>query len=175
MKYAIITPTYINHFKFIKPYLKSYIKYVKDKDNIHLYFIISKAEKDKFNKITDRYKDQCNITVLYFEELLGYFGVKELPENLLKKYGRFTFQTFKKLYALLFIPEEKSLVLDSESMWVRKTNMSELFEKFFSKPVIYGSLLDKKLRIGPAFNQMVKNVDFLLKKTCPYWFLENYM
>lgn len=172
---AIITPTYINHFPFVKKYLKSFIKYVVDKDKITLYFIISKNEKNDFETVIEPYKNKCNIKVLFCEDLFKQYGIKLSADELLKKYGRFSFQTFKKLYAVLSIPEEKSLILDSESMWVKKTNMQQLFADFFAKPRIYGSILEPKYRIGVNFNQMVKNVDYLLEESCPYWFLENYM
>ena len=175
MQYAVITPTYKNHFPFVQRYLQSFVKYVADKDKISLYFIISKNEKNDFDAIIRPYKNKCNINVLFCEDLFKQSGMSLSADELLKKYGRFSFQTFKKLYAVLSIPEEKSLILDSESMWVRKTSMQRLFADFFAKPRIYGSILEPKYRTMVNFNQMVKNIDYLLGESCPYWFLENYM
>lgn len=173
-KYAIITPTYIKHFKYIEPYLRSFQKYVIDSKEIKIYFIISRAESASFKKIIAPYKD-LNIIILFFEEVLSCFGIQETPEKLLEKYGRFTFQTLKKLYGVLYISEERSLVLDCESMWVTRTRMKDVFQDFFSQPRIYGSRLKDKRRIRLNFNQLVKNIDILLGETCPYWFIENYM
>lgn len=174
MTYAVITPTYVKHFKNINPYLTSFQKYVADKEQIHLYFIISREEKNEFEKIIAPFQN-LNISVLIFEEVLNSFGIAQSPDELLEKFGRFTFQSLKKFYGVLYIPEEKSLVLDCESLWVRNTNMSELFEMFFAHPTIFGSRLNNEKRINPNFNQMVRNIDYLLDKKCPYWFLENYM
>ena len=44
MKNCIITPTFREHFKYIKKYLESFEKYVEDKD-IPLCFIISRDEE----------------------------------------------------------------------------------------------------------------------------------
>lgn len=173
-EYAIVTPTYIKHFQYIEPYLRSFQKYVIDSKEIKIYFIISRPECASFQKIIAPYKD-LNIIILFFEEVLRRFGIQETPEKLLEKYGRFTFQTLKKLYGVLYIPEERSLVLDCESMWVTRTRMKEVFQNFFSQPRIYGSRLKDKRRIRLNFNQLVKNTDFLLGETCPYWFIENYM
>lgn len=175
MKYAIVTPTYINHFKFITPYLKSFVKYVSDKDKIILYFIISKSENEIFQKIISAFQNSCNITVLYIEDILRHFGIQKSSEDILKRYGRFSFQTLKKMYTLLYIPEEKSLILDSESMWISQVKMSDMFNKFFSTPKIFGSTLETEFRKCIDFNQMVENVNLLLEFNCPFWFLENYM
>lgn len=173
-KYAILTPTYVKHFVFIKSYLSSFRKYVVDKENIKLYFVVSRSEREDFEQEIASYKT-LNITVLIFEDILTRFGVYAPPEELLNKYGRFTFQTLKKYYGLLFIPEERSLVLDSESMWINKTKMSKLFEDFFSRPRVLGSSLDNRPHSSPFFWQFIENTDFLLEEKCPYWFIENYM
>lgn len=174
MNYAIVTPTYVKHFVFIKAYLSSFRKYVVDKENIKLYFIISRSEREIFEKEIVSY-EALNITVLIFEEILEFFGIHETSEKLLKKYGRFTFQTLKKYYGLLFIPEERSLVLDSESMWINKAKMSKLFEEFFSRPRLLGSSLDNRPHSFPFFWQFIENINFLMGQRSPYWFLESYM
>ncbi len=70
MKYAIITPTYLNHFIYIDKYLKSFCKFVEDKKDIPIVFTISKTENSKFQKIIEKYKSEINIIVLFFEDLL---------------------------------------------------------------------------------------------------------
>lgn len=173
-QYAIITPTYIKHFKYIKKYLESFIKHVVDRDSIKLYFIISEAEKNKFDKIIKPYQTLCNITVLHVEDILSAYNIEKSSEMLLKEYGRFTFQTLKKLYGILYIEEEKSLILDSESMWINETNMTDLFNDFFESPTIYASRVESEFRTGKVYNQILNNINYLLGYTCPYWFLENY-
>jgi len=174
--FAIITPTYIEHFKYINKYLESFVKYVEDKQNIQLYFIISKSEKGPFKKTIKNYVKKCNINVLYFEELLNKYRVNITTEKLLKDYGRFTFQTLKKMYAICSIEEEKSLVLDSESMWIRKTNMKKLFDDFFNNPFITCSDLNKRyVKQSGLVAISNKNINSLLNKECDKWFLENFV
>lgn len=50
MKYALITPTFEHHFKFIQKYLESYQKFVLDKENVKLFFTISKGEANDLKK-----------------------------------------------------------------------------------------------------------------------------
>lgn len=69
MKYAIVTPTFKEHFSFIKVYLESFNRYVRDKNNIIIYFTINTDEKKEFYKIISKFKN-LNIKVLLFDEIL---------------------------------------------------------------------------------------------------------
>lgn len=75
-KYAIVTPTFQPHFIFIKKYLKSFSKYLQDKENVKFYFTIAKEELYEFQKITQRFPD-LNISILIFEDILEKFGITE--------------------------------------------------------------------------------------------------
>lgn len=173
-KYGIITPTFRGHFAFIKNYLKSFDYYVEDKENIEIYFTINAYEEKEFKKIIEPFKQKININVLIFDEILDSFGIYLTPDNLLKKYGKFSFQTLKKYYTMLYVNCNKMLVLDSESLWVRKTNMKELFENFFSNPRLFCSDIDKE-RISLFKLNVQKNIDYLLNCHHKLWFLENFM
>lgn len=175
MKYAIITPTYVKHFKYIQKYLESYKKFVIDKQNIEIYFTISKEENKKFQKIIKNYINDININVLFIEDLFLEQNISESPNEYLKKYGRYTFQTAKKFYTMLHVDCEKFLVLDSESMWIRLTNMSQLFENYFNKPFIAISNLDSK-RTNSGFNLMIENISKILNCSLDNkWFIEHFM
>ncbi len=175
MKYAIITPTFEPHFQFVEKYLESYQKYVIDKDNETLLFTISKEEEETFKKITDKYCNGIKFETLFFEDILKHFGISLSPKELLKKYKKFTFQTLKKFYTMLYSDADKFLVLDSESMWVRKTNMNELFENFFNSPFIAGSSISNRDSVSDFTQGVNDNVNFLLGKPCDRWFLENFV
>lgn len=173
-KYGIITPTFKGHFSFIKNYLKSFDYYVEDKENIEIYFIINAYERKEFEKIINPLKKNININILIFDEILEYFGVYLTPDNLLKKYGKFSFQTLKKYYTMLYIDCRKILVLDSESLWVRKTNMKNIYDKFFEDPKLFCSDMDKE-RVSLFKINVQKNIDYLLNCSNKLWFLENFM
>lgn len=171
---AIVTPTFEAHFKYISKYLRSAVNYIEDKCSIRFYFVISAKEKYTFKKIIAPYENQLQIVILYFEELLENANVSETPDKILKKYGKYSFQTLKKFYAMLAIEEEHILILDSESMWVKNTNMENLFNDYFENPYIAGSVIDSWIQ--SPFNKNVNdNVAFLLNSTPKLWFLENFV
>lgn len=171
---TIITPTYKNHFQFIPRYLESFDKFVEDKKNISIYFIISKIEKNFFQKIIKPYNQNLNIIVLFIEDLFAENNINLTPKEYLKKYGRFTFQTAKKFYSMLHINAEKFLVLDSESMWVKPTNMTQMFEKYFKSPFLITSKIENHYRSAKSFNQMLNNVIYLTG--CENkWYIEHFM
>ena len=173
-KYAIITPTYISHFKYIPHYLDSFSSHVIDKENFTIYFIISKSEDESFNKILKVYT-KLNIVVLYVEDLFEKYGIDEKPEDFLEKYGRFTFQTAKKFLGILEAKEEKSLILDSESMFIKKAFYKELFDNFFKYRVIHVSK-SKLEDFGIEFTkQMRKNIEYILSYQSNFYPFENYM
>lgn len=172
--YTIITPTYKNHFCYIKKYLQSFQKYTTDKNKYEIVFTISIKESTEFLSIINQYKKNLTIKVLYFEDLLHKYNIKQSPEELLQKYGRFTFQTLKKFYTMLFCNSKHFLVLDSESMVVKKTSISKIFEQFFNSPYILGSKLELTKR-HKIINYITQNINYLMNNKCDLWFLENFV
>lgn len=174
-KYAIITPTYSGHFQYIKKYLKSFDKYVMDKQNIEIVFTISKSERQEFEMLVSRYISKLDLKILNFEDILHNFGIKYTPEELLVRYGKFTFQTLKKFYTMIYSEAEYFLVLDSESMLIKKTEMKDLFSCFFNSPFITASSISKRNIVNPFMRGVTDNVSLLLNKKCDKWFLENFI
>lgn len=174
MKYAIITPTYKNHFQFIPKYLESFDKFVEDKKEISIFFTISQTENKEFQKIIKNYKEDLNIHVLFIEDLFKENNISLTPDEYLKQFGRFTFQTAKKFYSMLHADAEKFLVLDCESMWIKPTNMTQLFDDYFKNPFFVTSEIENKNRKDEFFNQMLENIVYLSgceKK----WYIEHFM
>lgn len=151
------------------------MKFVEDKNDIQIFFIISESEKKKFSKIISKYKNNISINVLFIEDLFDQFAVQETAKDYLAKYGRYTFQTAKKFYSMLAIDSEKFLVLDCESMWVKPTNMMNLFENYFQKPCLVASSVKTRKIISSDLSQMLENVNRLLEFQCDKWFLENFI
>lgn len=174
MKYAIITPTYKNHFQFIPKYLESFDKFVEDKKEIPIFFTISQTENKEFQKIIKNYKEDLNIHVLFIEDLFKENNISLTPDEYLKQFGRFTFQTAKKFYSMLHADAEKFLVLDCESMWIKPTNMTQLFDNYFKNPFFVTSKIEAENRKDKFFNQMLENIVYLSgceKK----WYIEHFM
>jgi hypothetical protein len=173
--YAIITPTYRPHFKYVSKYLESYTRYVTS-GSVPIYFVISRDEAAEFELIITSYRScDVDINVLFFEDILSRFGISTSPAELLNRYGRFTFQTMKKMYAMLATDAERFLVLDSESMWINLTDMRRVFANFFAAPFVSGTPLNAPYRTSANFRLMCENIDFLLGFKCHWWLLENFV
>lgn len=175
MKRAIITPTYIGHFKYIKRYLESFQRYVVDKDEVTLVFTISKNEIREFESVVAPYKATCKIEVLIFEDILRYYNIPYSCDQLLFKYKKFSYQTMKKFYTMLYTDYDQMLVLDSESMFVKETNISKLFIGFFSTPYI--TVCDNKTLpfVGNFKKGVIYNFNLILGTNEDVWFLENFV
>ena len=169
--YAILTPTYFGHLQFIKKYLESVDKYVLDKENVKLYIVISLQDKEAFSQIHQQFKN-LNIHVVYFDFLLIKNGINIPEKDLLAKFDKFTYQTLKKLYAILTIPEDICLIVDSESMFISPVRVADLFEQFSKKkPLIYSDI-SKRSRCAPFFSKLV-NTHSKLLDIPKFWFLEH--
>lgn len=171
--YAIVTPTFQPHFIYIERYLQSFDKYLQDPENVIFYFTISRSEEKCFLKVIRPYR-RLNIRVLLFEDILRKAGIEQTPDELLGIYKKFSFQTMKKFYTMLYIPERYSLILDSESMAVGSFCSKQIFQDFFDRPFISGS--ETAGRYLSEFTSAVNhNVDLALDSKVPYWFLENFV
>lgn len=183
-KKCILTPTFSGHFSFIEKYLKSFDKYVEDKEKCIIYFVISKNEAAELEKILRRFK-RVNATSLFLEDVLNKFNISESCDEILNKYTRYSYQAIKKFYSMLYLKDYKRfLVLDSETMWVRKTNIEKMFDDFFKNPKIYYSdsiPREEEFKNVPNSNsalnrQTIDNVNYLLNDPKNNkWFVEQFM
>ena len=172
---CIITPTFSGHFPCIDIYLRSFDEYVTDKKDIPIFFTIEAADKDEFERIIAPYRNRMDLRVLYIDDLLIEQGIYLTPANLLKKYGKYTYQTFKKFYTMQHVEAEKFLVLDSESSWIRKTSMKERFEDFFSHPRMYYSVMDDNCKMTEFKEPAYRNISYILGIDDRRWYLEHFM
>lgn len=170
--FAIITPTYAEHFCFIKNYLKAIKKYVISPKDISFVFIIEKDDYSLFKSLINPFAECLKIEILCIEELLNE-KVVFTPKQILDNYGKYAYQTLKKYYAMLDLPYEKYLVLDSESMCIRPTDLQKLFTDFFENPFISGSEINEKM-LGEIKRNVCMCTDYLLDFKSDKWFLENF-
>ena len=173
-KYAIVTPTFEPHFQYVDKFLKSCEKFILDKNNITIIFTISKNESLNFYKILKKYPN-IKHKVIFFEDLLKHFDIELSPDELLLKYQKFSFQTLKKFYTMLWADYDYFLVLDSESMFVKETNIKKLFENFINAPFITGSSLSERKELSTFSTNVNKNISFLTGVSKSKWFLENFI
>lgn len=175
MNRCIITPTYSLHFSYIKKYLESFNQYLIDKD-FPIFFIINQNEKKELDTIVNPYKKELNISVIAFETILTHFNILESPEIILKKIGRISFQTIKKFYAALYLNYEQFLILDSESIMIKPTNINQEFNNFFENKEFFVS--DYKRRPENYFERFTYGFALSASQITnfanEYWPLESY-
>lgn len=175
MRRAIITPTFKKHFCFIKKYLNSFDKYLLDRD-FPICFIIAKSENKDFEKLISKYKKSLNIKVFFLEDILKRFDIEETPEELMTLYGRLSFQTIKKIYGALYIAADQFLFLDSESMLIKPTNMTSLFEEYFKAPKFFISRINNRKRTYNAnfTYEFINAITSLMGEKAEYYTTESY-
>lgn len=134
-KRVLIVPSYELHFTYARELMKSFVKNVDDK-KVYMYFILSnEKEKESFEK--NLCDDRCKC--LNIEWILAQYGMHYKSNELLSMLGRYSYQTIKKLYALRFIDYDQALVLDSESLFVKRANIDDMFDTYFSNPYVFYS------------------------------------
>ena len=175
MDKAVITPTFGGHFRFVDRYLESFDAYLLDRD-MPLYFIVDRAEGDAFTRLTCSYKRKLDVRTVILEDVFDRFGVRETPAEALAKYGRLSFQTLKKFYGGMYVGAEKFLFLDSESMLVAPTSLSELFDTYFTHPKFFLSrVADKPPTYKDGFTYgFLKALEPIFGEVPPYWTIESY-
>lgn len=175
MHRCVITPTFSGHFSYIKDYLRSFERYLTDRD-FPIVFIIDKAEADELRTITNEYMSSLNISIICFEDVLESFGISEKPESMLNNLGRISFQTIKKYYSALYTGCDQFLILDSESIMIRKTNLSQLFDGYFASPSFFTSQIsDRPLQFSSGFTYgFMESASQITKYPKEFWTLESY-
>ncbi|EKN6367541.1 TPA: hypothetical protein ACHYPN_003350 [Yersinia enterocolitica] len=171
--YALITPTYRGHFDFIKKYLSSLNKFSKG-EKIPIYLTVEEDDVFDLEEIASNYKN-IDVRVLSFEMILSRFDIRKSTSQLLEIMGRFSYQTLKKLYTILYINESKSLIVDSESMMIRDYELSKLFDEYFRNPFISYSKLSERKFNATFTKNVIQNSNFLLKEDDDAFFLENFI
>lgn len=168
---CILTPTYIDHLKYIKRYLQSARRYIKNSANFA--FVIEKESYLELSKIIQPFKRYFNIKILIFEDLLTAENIIERLDILQHCYNKYCYQTLKKYYAMLALPYKYFLILDSESEWISTCNITDLFEEYFKAPFITGSVIQYKM-LGDIKKNVCICTDYLLNFKSDKWFLENF-
>jgi hypothetical protein len=175
MKRAVITPSYIKHFPCIKLYLTSAEKYLEDKD-FPFWFVVSRDEKAEFDRLLDPFRGFLNLNVLTLEDIFARFGVAETPTEALEKYGRFSFQTLKKMYAALYVNADQFLILDSESMFIKPTHLNNTFNEYFTRPSMFMTHVSdfgNEYKNDFTWN-LVVGVNGILGSKPEYWPIDSY-
>lgn len=142
MKNCIITPTFKGHFPYLKQLLISYRKNVKDFNKFDYIVIASdKNEVEILKKDLIDFIDEKWLKLYDIESILEQYNIHTTSEDLLKKIGKFSYQTIKKLYPMHFFRYEYYFCIDSESLFLKKMNLTKIFDNFIkNKYLFYSSM-----------------------------------
>jgi len=154
MKRVFIIPTWEGHFSKNITFLKSCIKFnintpvkivVSNEDEkLNLESLISEIplyekldlEIVDIETIISKFKPEIKLSDIEELKLIH----QRVPTIFNSKHP---YQAIKKLYALRYFDYDNALLLDSESAFVKETNMDELFDEYFSNPQIFYTPHDK--------------------------------
>ncbi|MBX7545697.1 hypothetical protein, partial [Helicobacter turcicus] len=124
MKICIIMPIYPAHFGYANEFISSFFKYEFDKQ-ADLIFVFTNEDELKEFKTTN---------------FKGYYKSLVLPEFLRvsKQQGIIN---IKKFFALLSLKDayKYSLIVDSESEFIKSIDLLSLFDEFYAKKILYGN------------------------------------
>lgn len=169
---AIILPTYTGHFCFIPPFLESAVSFMQDRQETPFFFIVNKSETPEFLQLVAPYASSLLIKTIETEEILK--DICELsPDAYLKKFGKFAYQTMKKLAAAKSIEAKQFVILDSESIFFKKTNINELAHHVVDKKTIYASRFSLRKKCAPFLLDVHRNTEYLIGEKSDCLFLEN--
>ncbi|HGZ0726605.1 TPA: hypothetical protein ACN8NA_004470, partial [Escherichia coli] len=113
--------------------------------------------------------------ILSLEKLLEQNGISLSSNELLEKYGKFCYQTVKKFLSVMHIPERYSVIVDSESMLIKPTELTSLVHSFVENPFLLYSKVSERRRTSPFLLDVVNNSAVILGTTPDEYFLEHFV
>ncbi|KAJ6443293.1 glutathione-S-transferase theta, GST [Purpureocillium lavendulum] len=163
-RYAVFIPTFAGHFALVVQFFQSIRCLCVDHHEIDFKIVVSDAgEADALRKLLDdskpcgqtfgrwdvpkpnRQRPVTSIDIVNMYDILPKtLLTSELTRNdtseLLKKHGKFGYQSIKKLAAAIHFNYDFALWLDSESVAVRPFSFRETFEAYTKAPTIWRSM-----------------------------------
>jgi hypothetical protein len=135
--YTIVVPSYEAHHKQFLDLISSIERYCVDVDKLQIVVVLEQENVDLFRDAIERSK--VDVSVVTTEEVLRQFGLSESPARLLQAAGKFTFQAIKKFGGLLAARSEWSVVLDSETIFLKTFRIEEIVKKYSERKYIFYS------------------------------------
>lgn len=176
---CIITPTFEGHFSYINNLITSYEECVLDYKNFDYIIITSNTKETELLKKQISYSKRKEWLKIYdIESILKLFDINISSEELLKKVGKFSYQTIKKMYAMKFLNYENFLIIDSESIFLDKVCLDDIFSTFLKNKYLFYSSMDYH-----NMKEYINWLDYKTTQNCSYllhsnfenkWFFETF-
>lgn len=133
---TIVTPSFEKHFVQFVAMIESLDRWCEDPEFIYLAVVVERVNEARFREALAAFP-QLKSRVILTEDLLAQFGVRERPSAFLKRIGKFTFQTLKKLGALASAETDWSLVLDSEGLFHKPFRAADLLNDYAERKYVF--------------------------------------
>jgi tetratricopeptide (TPR) repeat protein len=172
---TFVVPTYKPHFTVVEALIASIVTHAVDLDRIVMRLVVEQenvAFVERMAAAHPQLKVECRTT----EDILESLGVGDAPNAFLKRVGKFTFQSIKKIGGILTASSEWVLVLDSESLFLKPFSACDLLEAYEDrKYIFYTNVSDRGDEWqGSLSDAVTKNAAMLVGGKPDRWFMEYY-
>ena len=152
----IIIPTWRGHFRNCAMLAESFNKYVHDKDTISLCFVASdEIETNELKSIIGGEFEITNLKTLMLDA--GYTGGNDIcsTKTINQKHP---YQAIKKYVALWMIKYDQCLLMDSDSVFIKPTNLGDIFDEYFDDPFVFYSSIASMCRFNSNIGQLISGI-----------------
>lgn len=133
---TLVTPSFEKHFEQYSKMLESINHNCLDPNNLDIVIVIEEKNKELFSELAEKYK-LFNIKLVTTEGILERVSINGSPSEFLQRIGKFTFQTLKKFGGILESNTKWSLVVDSETVFIKPFKASELLNNYVEQKYVF--------------------------------------
>ena len=133
---TIVTPTFEKHAVQFERMLGSLAEFCTDPEFLNLIVVVEKHNVARFTEICAA-QAKISFRIVTTEDILADYGVPETPGAFLKRIGKFTFQTLKKLGGLARARTAWSLVLDSEGLFLKPFSAERMLQDYAERKYVF--------------------------------------
>lgn len=172
---TIVIPTYEPHFKAAERLISSMACHMGDADMVEICIVVEEKNVPFVDILASRYPS-LSIRSVSSENALAGMGISGDAEQLLKRVGKYSFQSLKKIGGILQAKSDWVLVLDSESLFLRPFSAIELLSDYRSQRYVFYSRVNYRGETwGNSLSDIItRNASMLLGGKPDRWFLEYY-
>lgn len=134
---TIVTPSFEGHAVQFGRLVESIATHCRDRERLVMTLVVEQRNVELFEGLFAGHDIEHAIVTT--EAALAAFDVSATPAAFLRRVGKFTFQTIKKLHALNDATTAWSLVLDSETLFVKPFGIEELVEDYTARKYVFYS------------------------------------
>ncbi|KAJ3094503.1 hypothetical protein HDU97_007979 [Phlyctochytrium planicorne] len=171
--FAVVIPSFMPHFDYLKNLLRSFEKYCTDCEKVRFLIIPSQKELQAFETLQKEFPFFKRLEVRAFSDI--YPDLRDPVLNMtehefLKEKIKYTFQSMKKMMGCLHMNATYCWMLDSESFMFQNTSLKTMVKNYMLDPHIVHSSHEKHNNV---FTITAK--EFFGYKEYFGWVLEEYL